>query len=217
MGVSERRAREKEELRRKILGAASQLFVEEGFENVSIRKIADRIEYSPATIYLYFKDKAELIAAICEDSFSELLEAVSGTDQETDPLRALRRGLRAYIEFGLSHPHHYLVVFGVLHPKENPQTDHDPPQRMPGLEAFDALRAAIAGCMKAGVIAQGDIETASQTTWMCVHGVTALLITQYEVNCSYFPWLDKGHLIDSSLDLVIAGLKNIGLVQPPQK
>jgi AcrR family transcriptional regulator len=60
MGISQRREREQEQLRRKIFDAASELFAQEGYQNVSMRKIAERIEYSPTTIYLYFKDKNEL-------------------------------------------------------------------------------------------------------------------------------------------------------------
>ncbi|MFX8778120.1 helix-turn-helix domain-containing protein, partial [Acinetobacter baumannii] len=61
MGINERKEKQKLELKRLILDASMKLFVEEGFENVSIRKIADLIEYSPTTIYLYFKDKNEIL------------------------------------------------------------------------------------------------------------------------------------------------------------
>src|SRR5215469_5578607 len=102
MGVQERRAREKKELRQEILDAARDLFVHDGFENVSMRKIADKIEYSPTTIYLYFQDKADLLDCICEETMSRLVRKQTVHEQTiTDPLERLRRGLRAYIEFGL--------------------------------------------------------------------------------------------------------------------
>ena len=72
MGVQERKARQKENLRQEILDAARDLFVREGVENVSIRRIAERIEYSPGTIYLYFNDKAEILKTLCEETFSRL-------------------------------------------------------------------------------------------------------------------------------------------------
>ena len=59
MGILERKEKQREEIRKMILEASMQLFVKEGFENVSIRKIADLIEYSPTTLYIYFKDKNE--------------------------------------------------------------------------------------------------------------------------------------------------------------
>ncbi len=70
MGVQERRARQKESVREEILDAARTLFVKEGYEHVSIRKIAEKIEYAPGTIYLYFRDKAEILERLCEETFS---------------------------------------------------------------------------------------------------------------------------------------------------
>ena len=76
MGVKERRAREKELLRRQILSAARELFVNEGYESVSMRKIAERIEYSPTTIYLYFEDKADLLDSVCQETLLSLLNTL---------------------------------------------------------------------------------------------------------------------------------------------
>src|SRR5712691_9823525 len=105
MGVQERRAREKKELRQEILDAASELFVREGFENVSMRRIADKIEYSPTTIYLYFKDKAELLEQVCAETFSRLVQRLTKiNEQPGEPLEKMRRGLLAYIQFGLENP-----------------------------------------------------------------------------------------------------------------
>ena len=73
MGVQERREREKKELKQEILDAARDLFVREGFENVSMRKIAEKIEYSPTAIYLHFKDKEALVHELCLHDFRVLL------------------------------------------------------------------------------------------------------------------------------------------------
>src|SRR5262244_2221370 len=80
MGVMERRIREKQALRQEILDAARELFVTEGYENVSMRKVAERIEYSPTTIYLYFKDKADLHDCICEETLGRLVESQAAID-----------------------------------------------------------------------------------------------------------------------------------------
>ena len=112
MGVAERRAREKTELRQDILDAAREIFVAEGYDALTMRGVARRIEYSPTTIYLYFKDKSELIQAICDESFGKLiarLEELAG--KHTDPLDYLEAGLRAYVDFGLKHPSHYYATF----------------------------------------------------------------------------------------------------------
>src|SRR5271157_5193185 len=102
MGVKERRARQKQNVREEILDAARALFVKEGYESVSIRKIADKIEYAPGTIYLYFHDKAEILGRICEETFSKLDRKMEAIRHDTAaPLDKLRRGLRTYIQFGL--------------------------------------------------------------------------------------------------------------------
>ena len=77
MGTKERQEREREAVRRKILDAATELFVAEGYHNVSIRKIADRIEYSPAALYSYFPGKDDIFFALAEEGFRALAAAVA--------------------------------------------------------------------------------------------------------------------------------------------
>ena len=92
MGVKERRAREKEQLRQQILFAARELFVNEGYENISMRKIASKIEYSPTTIYLYFKDKADLLDSVCKETLLNLLNTLEQLKKDnTDPVKTLRK------------------------------------------------------------------------------------------------------------------------------
>src|SRR5438132_13269991 len=100
MGIKERQVRDREAVRRAILDAARTLFVKEGYEHVSIRKIAERIEYAPGTIYLYFHDKAEILDRICEETFSKLAQRMHAINQDpADPLDDLRRGLRTSVQF----------------------------------------------------------------------------------------------------------------------
>ena len=89
MGIVERKEREKEEMRKLILEAAQKLFLETGFEKVSIRNIADAIEYSPATIYLYFKDKNELLYAIHNIGFQKMIEEFYPALSLADPFDRL--------------------------------------------------------------------------------------------------------------------------------
>src|SRR2546425_11460797 len=113
MGVIERKVLEKQELKQQILDAARELFVREGYENVSMRKIADKIEYSPATIYTYFKDKDDILDCLCEETFLKLhLEKLAAVQRmKGDTLELLKKGMETYIRFGLDHPEHYIVTF----------------------------------------------------------------------------------------------------------
>src|ERR1700747_187689 len=101
MGVKERRGREKSETRDKILDAARELFVAEGYEGVSMRKVAEKIEYSPTAIYVHFADKNELFHELCREDFARLQDAMRSPAMPTDPLERLRQIGRSYIEFGV--------------------------------------------------------------------------------------------------------------------
>ena len=117
MGVKERRAREKEQLQQQILVAARELFVNEGYENVSMRKIADKIEYSPTTIYLYFKDKADLLDSVCQETLLSLLNTLDELKKDkSDPVETLRKSGRVYVAFGLKYPQDYKLTF-VIRPQ----------------------------------------------------------------------------------------------------
>lgn len=202
MGVKERRAREKRYLRQEILDAASELFVKEGFENVSMRRIADRIEYSPTTIYLYFKDKAELLESICHETFGKLIQRLTKiTEQPGDPIDRLKGGLVTYVEFGLENPQHYRSTFMTPLPDEFDHEKYVKPDA-PGIQAFDILRRCVYDCIAAGKIRTKDAELVSQALWAGVHGVTSLLITH-----SHFPWVEREKLIRGTIDTMVAGLE----------
>src|SRR5438105_15317354 len=93
MGVRDRRARQKQLLRQQILDAARALLVREGYDSLSMRRVAERIDYSPTAIYLHFKDKQELVFSLCEESFAKLVhELETLADEYPDPLVRLRKG-----------------------------------------------------------------------------------------------------------------------------
>lgn len=201
MGVKERKERQREALRAEILEAAGELFARDGYENVSMRQIAQRIEYSPTTIYLYFNDKADLFRQICEDTFARLTQKISAEKiRGTDPIDALLRGSRAYIDFGVAHPHHYLSTF-VVH-AQAPSHKHDQPfEETMGGKCFRNLQDGIAACMEAGVLRKQDVFETATTWWATLHGVTLLLITKME-----HLGMDREKLIKGSFDMMVRGL-----------
>jgi AcrR family transcriptional regulator len=112
MGSKERQQRDRDRLRHAILTAARELFVSEGYRNVSMRKIADRIEYSPAAIYSYFPSKDDIFFALAEEGFRKMAVAI-GAEQSTrpDPLDRVRHGLRAFYEFSKTDPEFFELMF----------------------------------------------------------------------------------------------------------
>jgi AcrR family transcriptional regulator len=116
MGIKERQERDREAVRRAILDAARELFVSEGYRNVSIRKIAERIEYSPAAIYSYFPSKDDIFFSLAEEGFRLLYtrDNAAALDQELPPLPPLDR-VRAIFwrlyEFSRQHPQYFELMF----------------------------------------------------------------------------------------------------------
>ena len=200
MGVKERRAREKEQLRQQILSAARELFVNEGYENVSMRKIANKIEYSPTTIYLYFRDKTDLLDSVCKETLLSLLETLEELKRDTtDPVETLRKSGRAYVEFGLKYPQDYKLTF-VTRPQF--QEDLGLEEGSVGEKVFNYLCGMVSECIRQQIFRQVDVETTGQVMWSAVHGVTLLLIDFPD-----FPWTEKDKLIDTVIQTTIAGLK----------
>lgn len=198
MGVKERRARQKQNLRQEILDAARDLFVSEGYQNVSMRKIAERIEYSPTTIYLYFKDKAELLNSLCDETFAQMVATFEELQAEGgDPVDCLRKGMRAYVAFGLRYPNHYLLTFMIPIPDKETKD----PEAM-GFKAFAFLPMLVGDCVQEGRFRQVDVVAASQALWAAVHGLVALLICHED-----FPWVDREQLVEQLIDIQITGLK----------
>jgi AcrR family transcriptional regulator len=201
MGIAERRARHKTSLRQEILAAARQMFAEDGYEAVSMRKLAERIEYSPTAIYLHFADKDALFRAICDETFEQLVRRLEKVRARHagDPLGGLKAGLREYVDFGVKHPEHYVVTF--LQRQRATPADF---RGSPGERAFACLRRAVAECDEAGLLRPMHREVAAQVLWMSIHGLVALLVVQKP-----FPFAPTKVLVDAQLETLIAGIVEV--------
>jgi len=200
MGVAERKSRHKQDLRQEILDAARDLFVRDGYESVSMRKIAEKVEYAPGTIYLYFKDKTEILDTLSARTFEKLrarLEAI-GHDPG-DPVEALRRGLRTYIQFGLDNPNEYIVTFVIAKRQDHIE---DCAGQTCGLACFSCLRGIVSQCIEGGYINGGTAEETAQALWVSIHGLTSL----FAMNCG-FPFVEQTRLIERQLDILIKGVR----------
>jgi AcrR family transcriptional regulator len=180
MAAIDRRAREQAQIREKILAAARDLFVQHGYESVSMRKIAEAIEYTPPVIYTHFKDKSDLMRELCRRDFASLVDKTVRLRRVRDPIdRILKVGL-AYIRFALEHPNHYRLMF-----MTPPPPDLEPaPEDLANIG--DPERDAYAMLTEAAIeaIGQGrlrpefrDAHLVAQILWAGVHGLASLQIT----------------------------------------
>ncbi|HKN16748.1 MAG TPA: TetR/AcrR family transcriptional regulator [Candidatus Sulfotelmatobacter sp.] len=214
MGVKERREREKSETRDKILDAARELFVTEGYEGVSMRRVAEKIEYSPTAIYVYFADKQELFHELCQQDYARLAEVFQSSEMSTDPIERLRQTGRTYTEFGVRYPNHYKFMFMTTHPPHEPDEEDREVMGNPEVDAYAFLKWAVQQAIDAGRFREElqDAELISQTLWASVHGVISLNIAK----CSD-PWVDWRPLeqrAEMMLDVTLRGLvRNPGEVK----
>ena len=195
--------------RDEILGAAKSLFLKEGYEATTIRKIADEVGVSAPALYLYFKDKEAIMLALCDQTFGYLLADVAELDKAVpDPLVRMRKFGEAYARFGLSHPDEYKLVFmGSMIPESMRKIGHrapiDDPTRpgVGGAIVFSKLVAILKEIEASGVKLNYPADTCAELCWMGIHGVVAALIMKPD-----FPWSDRELLISGMLEIIQQGL-----------
>ncbi len=171
MGISERKEREKLEMRDLILQAATELFVERGYDDTSIRTIAEKIEYSPATIYLYFKDKPELFHAMMDHAFANLIDKFRQVDLQAAPLDRLRQLGEVYMKFALENPALYDLMFIMRKPMDHVECAEDFDC---GFQAYNFLHQIMLDCMEQNLVNFTDAHVGAITVWSHLHGLVAL-------------------------------------------
>ena len=210
MGVAERRERERTELREKIMVAARRLFIEHGYEAVSMRMIAREIEYSPTAIYFHFKDKAALFRELCATDFVALAGVFRQIAQVEDPVQRLRALGQAYARFAMEYPNHYRLMFMTPTP---PDAEPDLARKgNPDEDAYGFLRATVADGIRRGCYRPefSDVDGLAQLVWSAVHGAVSLHIVK---ECD--TWVEWRPALETANALVEVMVR--GLVREPEK
>ena len=173
MGITQRKEREKLALRRKIIEASTTMFIAEGYEKTSLRKIAKQIEYSPGTIYLHFKNKNELFYTVHEQAFAVFLNGMQNAGKDIEnPFERLKILGQYYMEFAQQNPELYDLMFIMKAPMEElPDNDWDC-----GKASYTMLEDLVKACVEAGEIQSDSIETTAFSILSFMHGMTSLVI-----------------------------------------
>lgn len=179
------------------------MLLKDGYEKFSMRRLADKIEYSPTTIYLYFKNKADLVFNVIEYAFSKFVEKFEEIDRQdnNNPYENLRKGLKAYIKTALEYPQLYKIMLVIDHNIKKEECTVLQQGTM-NERAFSFLQNTINECVKQKKFTEEDIVIFSQTFWAAIHGLASLLITQPE-----FPWLPEDKLIDNLINTLMKTLE----------
>lgn len=202
MGITERKELEKLKMRKLILDTAMKLFLEEGFENITIRHIAEKIEYSPATIYLYFKNKDDILYTLHAEGFEELYRRQLTTLEIKDSLERLRKQGEMYISFALENPEYYDLMFIMRGPvkkiKEKKEWEI-------GFRSYEFLKKNVKECMETGLFPETNVDVATFSLWSYVHGIASLIIRD---RCIMFPQEKISHIVKGALNFMLDGILN---------
>ena len=195
MGTSERRQREIVELRNTILEHAARIIARDGYAGFSIRKLALSIDYSPRTIYLYFKDKEAILLALVEEAYARTLLNRESHLLSSDPIERVRIQLRNHIRNALAHPEHYRVIVDILN-----RDGFIPGPRQLELESLVRQDIALLRSWETDDL----LNAALHTMFATIRGLSMHLIAR----CEVFAAKQREIMIDTYVDWISQGLSN---------
>lgn len=156
-----------------ILGAAKDLFAKDGFDNVSMRKIASRINYSPAALYRYFSSKEELILSLKQEGLQKFGDAQKHLAEIEDPFERVKECGRIYLAYACNEPEYYDLLFNKAVPSF---CNHEKWAGKPH-QSFLDFKENVRECIETGVLGDVSVDTAVAALWACVHGLSSLAMT----------------------------------------
>jgi len=176
MGSSERKAKEKEELKALILQAAKKLFLEKGIEKTTMRNIANEIEYSVGTVYVYYKDKNDILHDLHTQGFKQLGGEMKVLFNVENPMERIKALGRVYLQFAMENPDMYDLMFNMKAPMDFLESEYKADWNE-GKDTFNVLRSTINQCMEKGHFRGHQLDPLSFAIWSTVHGMASLHIS----------------------------------------
>jgi len=158
-------------MRKLILDGARRVFLEKGYEQTSIRNIAEAINYSPSSIYFYFKEKGEIFHELHEEGFRLLLGNMQVLEHVSDPFEHLKAMGKVFLDFAMHNKDFYNLMFIVDEPLK--KKDGDDPWRM-GIRTLDYLISVVSQCKETGRFKGMNADDLSFTILSSLHGMSAL-------------------------------------------
>lgn len=197
---SPRKAKGDGHLRRaEILNAAERIFVEDGYEGATIRKIAEVVGVSSTALYMHFPDKRAILLEICRNAFEGLIDA--HRQIRAQPISArdkVRRLLGVYAEFAVAQPNTYTLV-NMSRPQEAAGGADDVSQQV-GMELY-ALFMINVRELAAEQRLRYEPDLVGQVLWAAVHGLVSLWITK-----PWFEWAERERLLDATVGSLLDGM-----------
>jgi len=198
----ERREQERVDTRNRILEAAREMLVEQGYEATTMRAIADAVRYTPTALYHHFANKQALVTELCQMDFDQLARHFTSGLQVADPVERIGQIGLLYLRFAVDYPNHYRFMFMTAVP--------DMPHRaeIKGNPERDAYALLVLSCRQA--IDQGrlraeyqDPDELAQILWASLHGLISLRMVKHD---PWVPWRDLEHSARQAIDILTRGI-----------
>ena len=201
--AKERRTKYKEEVRREILDVAKDLLENEGYEKFSMRNLEEKLEYPPTTIFLYFKDKDDLLFTISEEVAERLFAALTNSRTTySDPLESLRQALLYLIESGFNKPDEYRVFLSTR-PRMYGTLEEFMEKESIARNSYLEFRDIVKNCVVTGKLQEIDVDVLTQVLIVVTLGFVALTAHQ-----TSFPWIDRNVLAHTLVEGLLRGYRN---------
>lgn len=197
--LQKRRERYRTELRAETLSAARKLIEEEGYQGLTIRKLAQRMECSPMALYSYFADKQALVTALALEGFEKVAKRFDSTAHR-DPLVAVKKILLDYVAYAVENPNEYRILFLSVETLGELELNREDLQERN--QAFGPLFKRVQACIKAGVL-KGDAFAVSTVLWTAAHGAASVLITAQK-----FPFGSRQLYAEEVVATILSGVQN---------
>lgn len=192
-------------MRERILAVSKQMFANHGFEKTSLRKIAEKLKCSPGTIYLYFKNKDELLFAVHDEGFKLLHERMNARMGIKDPMLRLKELARAYIQFAWDFPEYYDLMFNksapmnVLEERHGPLDEVDEAKWTSAMSSFGCLYESVRYAIEKEILIEEEVEKITFGLWGAVHGMVSLCLCK---RMQMFPNHSIEELVLKSTDMI---------------
>ena len=194
-----------------ILDAAEKVFAEEGEAGLSIRRIADEIDYSPAAIYKYFSSKDDLVDELKESFFGRLLGAVHEIADRRDPFSVrARRCMTGYVRVAIEKPHHYVAAFSGVRADDETSFDADGFDGTNKGQAFSVLTDMVTEGVEGGHFrAELDPVNTAKSVWASIHGLAMMIahLPDFPATASMPGGMQQAEFIDFHSDLIVRSLE----------
>lgn len=200
MKSMEKKNNRREDNRKLILDAAKKLFIEQGYQATSMRKIASEINYSPTTLYLYYKDKGDIVYALHQEGFLILKMLLMPLSTVESPFERLKALGRTYLNFAKEYPDFYEVMFMMKEPMIYLDNNSEKEIWEGGKEMFAFITLTVDQCQQQGYFTDDNPDFVSLQAWALVHGLCSLYITTrlHKVGKDNIPELPAEMLLENA-------------------